>query len=258
MMQFLKYQVQDNLAYITLNRPEKRNAFSFQLVKELKEAFTQAAQDTTVKVVILNAEGAVFCAGADLDYLQQLQQASYEQNLEDSQYLKELYAQMYHFPKVIIAAVQGHALAGGCGLITVCDFVFTVPEAKFGYTEVKIGFVPAIVMTFLLRKIGETKAKKLLISGNLVTAHEALTMGLLHEVVEPSLLASTVEAFARSLCETNSAEAMSMTKKLLAQVQDIPLEAALDLAAIANATARGTADCKRGIAAFLNKEKIVW
>ncbi len=257
-MQFLKYEVQDQLAYITLNRPEKRNAFSFDLVKALKEAFNEAATDETVKIVILNAEGAVFCAGADLEYLQQLQTLSYEQNLEDSRYLKELYAQMYHFPKIIIAAAQGHALAGGCGLITVCDFVFAVPEAKFGYTEVKIGFVPAIVMSFLLRKIGETKAKSLLISGNLINAKEALEIGLINEIVVANNLTTTVTLFAKSLCENNSAEAMSMTKKLMAEVQDMPLYDALELAAAANATARGTADCKRGIAAFLNKEKIVW
>jgi methylglutaconyl-CoA hydratase len=257
-MQFLKYETQGNLAYITLNRPEKRNAFSFALVKELKEAFSQAETDTQVKVVILQAEGAVFCAGADLEYLQKLQTLSYEENLEDSMFLKELYAQMYHFPKIIIASVQGHALAGGCGLITVCDFVFAVPEAKFGYTEVKIGFVPAIVMGFLLRKVGETKAKSLLISGNLIAAKEALEIGLINEVVSHQALTTTVELFAKSLCENNSAEAMSMTKKLIAQIQDMPLSVALDVAATTNASARGTTDCKRGIAAFLNKEKIVW
>lgn len=257
-MAFLKYEVQDHLAYITLNRPEKRNAFSFELVKELKETFAKAEQDEQVKIVILEAEGAVFCAGADLEYLQQLQTLSYEENLADSQYLKELYAQMYHFPKIIIAAVQGHALAGGCGLITVCDFVFAVPEAKFGYTEVKIGFVPAIVMTFVLRKLGETKAKSLLLSGNLISAKEAQAIGLINEVVDAQNLKTTVNLFAKSLCENNSSQAMAITKKMIAQVQDITLGEALNLAAEGNATARGTADCKKGIAAFLNKEKIVW
>ncbi len=257
-MSFLKYEVQGYLAYITLNRPEKRNAFSFDLVKELKEAFSQAEQDTKVKIVILKAEGSAFCAGADLEYLQSLQNTSYQENLEDSTYLKDLYAQMYNFPKIIIAAVQGHALAGGCGLITVCDFVFAVSEAKFAYTEVKIGFVPAIVMSFLIRKIGETKAKTMLISGNLISAKEAKEIGLINEVTNAEDLLNVVNGFAKSLCENNSAQAMSMTKNLLNQVQDLQLADALNLAAAANATARGTTDCKKGIAAFLNKEKIVW
>ncbi len=257
-MNFLKYHTAENIAYITLNRPEKRNAFSFELVKELKEAFTTAAEDQTVKIVVLQAEGTAFCAGADLDYLQKLQNLSYEENLEDSVYLKDLYLQLYNFPKIIIAAVQGHALAGGCGLITVCDFVFSVPDAKFGYTEVKIGFVPAIVMTFLLRKIGEAKAKSLLLTGNLVTALVAQQMGLVTEIVAPDQLTDSVRTFASSLIQTNSAEAMRSTKLLINEVQHLMLTEALQQAAIVNAQARGTADCKKGIAAFLNKEKIVW
>jgi len=257
-LQYLKYNTAYPLAYITLNRPEKRNAFSYDLVTELKYAFQQAQDDSQVKIVVLKAEGSVFCAGADLDYLQQLQKASYEENLADSVYLKDLYAQIYNFPKVIIAAVQGHALAGGCGLITVCDFVFSVPEAKFGYTEVKIGFVPAIVMTFLLRKVGEARAKSLLITGNLITAEKALHYGLVNEVVTGDRLYEYVEQFALSLCSQNSAQAMGSTKQMIAAIQSMELSDALQYAAEANATARGTTDCKKGIAAFLNKEQIVW
>jgi methylglutaconyl-CoA hydratase len=187
-----------------------------------------------------------------------LQHLSYEENLADSTYLKDLYLQMYSFPKIIIASVQGHALAGGCGLVTVCDFVFAVPEAKFGYTEVKIGFVPAIVMTFLLRKIGESRAKSLLLTGNLIGAKEAQNIGLVNEVIEAANLSATVRLFATSLIENNSAVAMSSTKLLMNEVQNLQLSEALQAAAVSNAQARGTADCKKGIAAFLNKEKIVW
>jgi methylglutaconyl-CoA hydratase len=257
-LKFLKYNTAYPLAYITLNRPEKRNAFSYDLVTELKYAFQEAQDDQQVKIVILKAEGSVFCAGADLDYLQKLQNASYEENLADSVYLKDLYAQIYNFPKVVIAAVQGHALAGGCGLITVCDFVFSVPEAKFGYTEVKIGFVPAIVMTFLLRKIGESRAKSLLITGNLITAEKAVNYGLVNDTVPAERLYEFVEQFALSLCSQNSAQAMGSTKQMVATIQSLELTEALQYAAEANATARGTTDCKRGIAAFLNKEQIVW
>jgi methylglutaconyl-CoA hydratase len=142
----IDFTINNRVGYITLNRPDKRNALSFELIRELKEAFYNAERDDAVKVIVLRAHGEVFCAGADLAYLQQLQEFSYEQNLADSNHLKDLFFQIYTLQKVVIAQVQGHALAGGCGLATVCDFTFSVPEAKFGYTEVKIGFIPAIVM----------------------------------------------------------------------------------------------------------------
>jgi len=257
-MQQINYEVDNRIAYITLNRPEKRNAFNRELVSELKEAFTQAEKDDMVKVIVLKAEGKVFCAGADLAYLQLLQKHTFEENLEDSTYLKELYLQIYTHPKVVIAAVQGHALAGGCGLITVCDFVFSVPEAKFGYTEVKIGFVPAIVMTFLIRKIGEARAKELLLSGDLVDAKQAKEYGFINKIVpEEELVALTTE-FALHLCQTNSAEAMQATKQMIADIQTMPLPTALSYAAAMNAKARAFEDCKKGINTFLNKEKLTW
>ena len=141
-MSLVIFTVKDRVGYITLNRPDKRNALSHELVIELIDAFDKAEQDSSVKVVVLKAAGEAFCAGADLAYLQQLQNFSFEQNLEDSRQLKNLFLKIYQLKKVVIAQVQGHALAGGCGLATVCDFTFAVPEAKFGYTEVKIGFSP--------------------------------------------------------------------------------------------------------------------
>ncbi|HWA36104.1 MAG TPA: enoyl-CoA hydratase/isomerase family protein, partial [Cyclobacteriaceae bacterium] len=165
----VEYMVADRVGYITLNRPEKRNALNQEMVSELEAAFQKASSDDSAKVIVLRARGEAFCAGADLGYLQQLQKYSYEENLADSSHLKELFFLIYTLNKVVIAEVQGAALAGGCGLAAVCDFVFTVPEAKFGYTEVKIGFIPAIVTVFLLRKIGESRAKELLLSGSLIS-----------------------------------------------------------------------------------------
>jgi methylglutaconyl-CoA hydratase len=191
MMQFVKFEVKNRIGYITLNRPDKRNALNFQVVSELKQAFWNADNDDHCKVIVLKAEGAAFCAGADLDYLQQLQNNTYNENLADSTHLKELFEQIYTLSKVVIAQIQGHAIAGGSGLATVCDFSFAVPEAMFGYTEVKIGFIPAIVKVFLLRKIGEGKAKELLLSGSLITAEEAKQMGLINRVIE----ADKLEAF---------------------------------------------------------------
>jgi len=257
-MEFVKLEVSNRIGYVTLNRPEKRNALSHQLVAELKAALASAEEDDNVKVIVLRAEGEAFCAGADLAYLQQLQKFSFEENLADSNHLKELFITIYLCKKVVIAQVQGHALAGGCGLATVCDFVYTVPEAKFGYTEVKIGFIPAIVMVFLLRKMGEQRAKQLLLTGDLIKAEEALAMGLVNRVVSKETLATEVASFAQKLIESNSAQSLMLTKQMIAQVQTMPLESALNYAAEMNAQARATADCQKGIAAFLNKEELKW
>lgn len=257
-MKYIDYAVKNRMAFITLNRPEKRNALSHELVTELKDAFHQAENDEQVKVVILKANGEAFCAGADLAYLQQLQNFTYEENLADSNHLKELFLKIYNLKKVVIAQVQGHALAGGCGLATVCDFVFAVPEAKFGYTEVKIGFIPAIVMVFLLRKIGEGKAKQILLTGDLVAAEEAMQLGLVNKVVAPTEIEKHVETFAQRLIDTNSQHAMMLTKNMIVQVQSMTIEEALTFASKMNATARESDDCRKGIDAFLSKQKISW
>ncbi len=257
-MSLVETSVKDRIGYITLNRPEKRNALSPEMVSELKLAFQKAESDDLVKVIVLRANGESFCAGADLAYLQNLQKFSYEENLADSQHLKELFLQIYTLRKVVIAQVQGFALAGGCGLATVCDFVYTVPDAKFGYTEVKIGFVPAIVMVFLLRKIGEAHAKELLLTGNLITADEARVMGLVNKVVFKELLEKEVESLATQLINTTSAQSLTLTKKMIAEVQQMNLEEALNFASQQNAHARNTEDCKKGIDAFLSKQPLKW
>ena len=257
-MKYIRYAVHDRLAYITLNRPEKSNALCFELVSELRVAFKAAEDDEDVKLVILNANGPAFCAGADLNYLQELQTNSFEQNLADSDHLKALFLQIYEMKKVVISQVHAHALAGGCGLATVCDFTFAAREANFGYTEVKIGFVPAVVMVFLLRKIGEGRAKQLLLGGGLINATEAKELGLVNVVSEKESLEKDVVDFARQLIANNSAYAMGVTKQMIAKVQSLPLNDALTFASEMNAKARGSDDCKRGIAGFLAKEKITW
>lgn len=257
-MSLVLYSVANQTAYLTLNRPEKRNALSPELVAELRLAFDKAEQDATVKLVVLKANGESFCAGADLGYLQQLQKFSFEENLADSQNLKELFLRIYSLKKVVIAQVQGHALAGGCGLATVCDFTFAVPEAKFGYTEVRIGFIPALVAVFLIRKIGEQNARQLLLTGELIKAETAHTLGLITKVVPPDDLEACVNQFAQNLIKQNSAQSMQLTKRLINDVQNLTLEEALNHAAHQNAKARATEDCKKGIAAFLNKQEIKW
>ena len=257
-MALIEYLVKDRIGYITLNRPEKRNALSPEMVTELMKGFQKAEQDDSAKIIVLRANGDAFCAGADLEYLQHLQKFSFDENLADSKHLKELFLQIYRLKKVVIAQVQGVALAGGCGLATVCDFVFAVPEAKFGYTEVKIGFVPAIVMVFLLRKIGEARSKELLLTGNLINAGEAKSLGIVYKVVEPIALEKEVSEFAKRLVTSASSQSLALTKTMISEVQHMKLEEALEFAAGQNAQARNTEDCKKGIEAFLNKQELKW
>lgn len=257
-MSLVEYYTADRIATITLNRAEKRNALNGAMVSALKEAFVKAANDERAKIIILKGNGKVFCAGADLEYLQKLQRNTYDENLEDSHNLKDLFLTIYRNPKVVIAQVHGHAIAGGCGLATVCDFVYTVPGAGFGYTEVKIGFIPAIVKVFLLRRIGEARSKELLLTGEWINAEKALEIGLVNKIVKEEELERVVQEFALSLCNNNSGQSMALTKKMIAEIQSMDLNEATDYAAKMNAQARSTEDCKRGIAAFLNKEGLKW
>jgi len=252
------YEVKDRVCFLTLNRPEKKNALNAAMVSDLKSQLTKAENDSDVKVIVLKANGDVFCSGADLESLQQLQKNTHDENLKDSNHLKELFLQIYLLKKVVVAQVQGHALAGGCGLATVCDFVFAVPKAKMGYTEVRIGFVPAIVMVFLLRKVGEQKAKQLLLSGELITGDDTLKFGLVNRLVPEDQLDEEVNAFCSRLIQNNSIQSMELTKTMIAHTQSMTLEDGLNYASEMNAKARATDDCKRGIGAFLNKEKLSW
>lgn len=257
-MKFVKYITQDRIGYITLNRPEKRNALNYDFVSELRETFRQAEKDKNAKVIVLNAEGKAFCAGADLSYIQELQSNTYKENLEDSGNLRDLFYEIYTLDKVVIAEIKGHAIAGGAGLAALCDFSFASATAKFGYTEVRIGFVPALVKVFLLRKIGEANAKELLLTGSLISADEAREYGLINWVKEPEELTNSVREFALELIENNSAQSMAMIKKMIAEVPSRSLQDALQYAAEMNAKSRSTDDCKKGIAAFLDKKEIKW
>lgn len=251
-------KIENQIGFITLSRPEKRNALSPELTEELGNAFAAFQNDPAVKLVVLNAEGKAFCAGADLDYIQQMQHFTYEENLEDSSRLKSLFSQIYEFPKVVIAQVQGHALAGGCGLVTVCDFAFAASGALFGYTEVKIGFIPALVSVFLSEQIGQAKTAVLLLSGELISSSKASELGLITEVVEQEFLEQRTLEFAQKLVSENSAFSMQETKRLLRSLAKIDRHRALDLAAEANAKARSHEDCVKGVSAFLSKTKPSW
>lgn len=257
-LEFSHLKIENRIAYITLARPEKRNALNAQVVQNLLDLFIFAETSKEVKIIVLKAEGDAFCAGADLAYLQSLQSNSFDENLEDSLHLKTLFEKIYLHKKIVIAQVEGHAIAGGGGLACVCDFVFSVPEAKFGFTEVKIGFVPAIISTFILRKIGEMRTKELLLIGDLITANKAKVIGLINFISDKEQIEDDVQTFAKKIIKSCSNEALSATKSLISQINTMTIKDALVFSSEVNAKARNTEDCKRGISAFLSKTKINW
>ncbi|ARA92187.1 methylglutaconyl-CoA hydratase [Rhodothermaceae bacterium RA] len=258
MSQDLLYDVTGRVATITLNRPDKRNALNASLVASCRAALDEAAADDRVRVVVLAAAGKVFSAGADLAALEAMQTASALDNLADSQRLAELFARIYLHPKPVIARVHGHALAGGCGLAAVCDVAVAAEPARFGFTEVRIGFVPAIVMVFVRRKLGEAAARDLLLRGHLIPAREAARIGLITRCVAEDELDAVVGQTAEEIASQTSASAVRLTKQMLAQMPGMGLQEALAYAVQMNAFARGTEDCQAGIAAFLQDTLPPW
>ncbi len=244
------------VATITLNRPDKRNAISFELIDDLLAALKEVENSDSL-VLIITGAGKAFSAGMDLENLKALLGRTPEQNLQDSATMVRLFRSLYEFPRVTIAAVNGAAIAGGTGLALLCDFTLAVPEAKFGYTEVRIGFVPAIVSTFLLRQVGEKQARDLLLTGRIIGAEEAARMGLVNEIVAPQALMARARELAALLME-NSPASLRATKKLLSDHARAELDTQIDAAVRENAAVRTTADFREGITSFLEKRKPVW
>jgi len=244
------------VATITLNRPEKRNAISTEMVEELLAALDEA-EAGAVQVVVVTGAGKAFCSGMDLDVLKAISSQSPEQILEDSRRVARLFRRLYSFPKPLIAAVNGPAIAGGCGIATLCDFTLAVPEARFGYSEVRIGFIPAIVSVFLIRQIGEKRARDLLLTGRILEAAEAHQIGLVTEVVPTGALFDRVRELAATLIAA-SPTSLLLTKRLLGRFCESDLDRELELAIRENARSRSTADFREGIASFLEKRKPVW
>src|SRR5579863_4348063 len=229
-----------SIATITLNRPDKRNAISYDVIEELLAVLDEVA-NSSARVLILTGAGKAFCSGMDLDNLKALVGRSTEQNVKDSETMAQLFRSLYDFPKPTIAAVNGPAIAGGCGLATLCDFTLAAPEAKFGYTEVRIGFVPAIVSTFLLRQIGEKHARDLLLTGRIINADEALRIGLINEIVPAEQLNQRALELASQLIE-NSPASLARTKRLLSEHARSELDAQIRSAVLENAAIRATQD----------------
>jgi methylglutaconyl-CoA hydratase len=242
---------------ITLNRPQRRNAMTPQMQDELLAAMAEAAAAESCRVVVLAGAGEAFCAGLDLSSLQGMSDKSTVEYTEDAERVARLFRIMYELPKPTIAAVNGAAIAGGAGLATICDFTLAVHGAKFGYTEVKIGFVPALVAAFLTLQIGDKRARSLLLTGRLFPAEQAHRLGLVDDVVQPEELRARTLELARCL-KANSPESMAATKRLLAAQNKAWLDTAIEYALAANAEARTTHDFREGVAAFLEKRKPIW
>lgn len=257
-MNFSTITLQDTggMALVTLNRPEKRNAVSYELIEDLLKALEQV-RSSSAQVLIVTGAGKAFCSGMDLDNLKALTGRTQEQNVEDSRTMARLFRSIYDFPKPTIAAVNGAAIAGGTGIATICDFTLAAPDAKFGYTEVRIGFVPAIVSNFLVRQIGEKQARDLLLTGRIFAADEAHKLGLVNEIVDADRLLPRAYELARSLME-NSPASLRVTKKLLSQIVNAELDRSLNVSIEENARVRQTHDFKEGITAFLEKRKPRW
>ena len=248
------YAVEGAVALVTLNRPEKRNALNDALVAGLKRALRDADEREDVRAVLVTGAGADFCSGADLSALQKISESSAVENLEDAQSLSELFALIRGVRVPVVAAVRGRALAGGCGLATACDIVLASTSARFGYPEVKIGFVPAMVMAILRRNVSEKRAFELITRGAEISAAEAERLGLVNHVFEDDAFETPVERYVAGF-EQVSRSAVVLTKRLLYQMDGMSFDAALQAGADVNTIARMTEDCRAGIARFLSKTK---
>lgn len=248
---------QNGIATITFNRPDKRNAVSFELVREIMQALDHCAKSDATQIVVFTGAGKAFCAGLDLEELKSLIGKSHEQNVKDSQTMAGMFRAIYDFPKPTIAAVNGAAIAGGTGIATMCDFTLAVPEAKFGYTEVRIGFVPAIVSSYLVFQVGHKIARDLLMTARLFDAAEAHRYGLVNEVLAPEQLMPRALEIAKLLME-NSPSSVRATKKLINGFIKEQLDVQVAAAVEDNARIRTTADFKEGVSSFLEKRKPVW
>lgn len=243
-------ETNESVRRLTINRPAKRNSLDQQLIAALTETFEALDQDDSTRVIVLTGAGDHFCSGLFLDYLEKISKFGVLQNLKDSEAFLNLLLSIYRCRKPVIARVQGYALAGGCGIASACDLVIADDSAVFGYTETRFGFVPALVATFLIRRIGEGRARDLLLTARFIKAQEALQMGLANKVVKPSELEATVSEYAETLTK-NSASSLALTKGMFEHLGSMSLQSSLDYARNLNALTRQTEDFKEGLAKFL-------
>jgi len=248
------YQAGGGIARIVLNRPEKRNALNAATILGIKEGLARSAADRDIRVVLLSGAGSDFCSGADLAELRRIASKGPLENIADARSLGDLFLGMRGHRCPVVAAVRGRALAGGCGLATACDLVLAAESAQFGYPEVNIGFVPAMVMALLRRQVAEKRAFELLTLGNVIVAREAMALGMINAVFPDASFESDVEAWVNGLAQ-KPAGAVAMTKSLLYQGDNLTFEAAIEAGIHTNAQARTTEECRRGVERFLARKR---
>lgn len=252
----LQFETAGETATITLNRPDKRNAMSAKMIDELLVALNEV-ETGMARVAIITGAGKAFCAGMDLDGLRAIASQTPEENVEDSRRMAKMFYRIFSFPKPLIAAVNGAAIAGGCGIATLCDFTLAVPEASFGYTEVKIGFIPALVSVFLRRQVGDKITRGLLLSGRIIEAAEAQRLGLVTEIVAAESLMKRARAIAADVIAA-SPTSIRRTKRLLLRSGEAQLQTEIENAIHENAEIRSTEDFREGLASFLEKRAPKW
>lgn len=246
----------DDVYWLTLNRPERRNAMTPEMQQELIDALEFAA-GSSAKALVLEGAGEAFCAGLDLTALQSMHNKSAAEHRTDAERIAKLFRTLYELPIPTIAAVRGPAIAGGTGLAMNCDFTLATPDAKFGFTEVRIGFVPALVSAFLALQVGDKRSRDLLLTGRLFGAAEAHALGMVNEIVEPEQLKSKVDALLTQI-RANSPASLRATKKIMSDQNRAWLDHAIDIGMSANASSREHADFHEGVSAFLEKRRPKW
>jgi len=246
------YSVDEGIARVTLNRPEKRNALDDEMIGEIRHALAESAKGEAARVALITGAGNDFCAGADLAAIERLSRGTVMENVADARHLGDLFLEMRRHPRPIVAAVRGRALAGGCGLAMAADFVLAAESAQLGYPEIKIGFVPAMVMAIVRRSVSEKRALDLLATGEVIRASTALEIGMITRVIADAAFDNEVESYTTQLA-ARSTSALTLTKNLFYQIDTVAFDAALSAGVQTNALARLTDDCRRGIQNFLKK-----
>ncbi len=243
---------------MSLSRAEKRNAFNAELVQAIKQTYMDLNTEPGIRAIVLKGEGKAFSAGADLGYIKSLRANSLKENEADSMALADMFEAIYQSPKLTISAVHGPALAGGCGLATVTDLCYASSDASFGYTEARIGFIPAIVMVYLLSKTSMQTARDLMLTARVIDAKEALDLGLVSRILPTEGFHELVLAEVEKTIMSTSGQSIEMIKEMLRKIPELDHDASLKWAAALNAKARNSEDCIKGMDAFLNKETLNW
>ncbi|HEY9166257.1 MAG TPA: enoyl-CoA hydratase-related protein [Candidatus Kryptonia bacterium] len=258
MGQRIGYEVKGKVAYLTMSRPEKRNALDDEAIREMTEFLAEAESDRKVRVIAIRGEGSSFSAGADLEYLLRLSRNTPPSNFQESSALKDLLLNIYKSKKLTCAIVRGPALAGAFGIVLACDLVMASDTARFGFTEVKIGFVPAIVLNFALRKLRESDVRRLVLTGDIIDCAEAVKIGITSDAIPDRDLDRITETFFGDFVSGTSSKAVALTKEILSRVRELNLNEALRFSTKMNVVARATDDFQKGVNSFLKKEKPRW